>query len=92
MVNHPRGADATFAGHDHNYERLEVAGIPYFVVGTGGLGLREVAADPLPETKFRQDQKHGALLVIASSDGTITYEFWSPTAGKLDSATSKKAC
>lgn len=86
------GAEATFAGHDHHYERLEVSKIPYFVVGTSGLGLRAVAEDPLPETKYRQDQKHGAILVTASSDGTITYEFWSMDGVKMDTLTVKKPC
>jgi hypothetical protein len=83
------GAEATFAGHDHHYERLEVGGIPYFVIGTSGL---EFAPDPLPETKYRNDQKHGAILVTASSDGTITYEYWSLDGIKLDSLSLKKSC
>jgi hypothetical protein len=86
------GAEATFAGHDHNYERLVVNGIPYFVVGTGGLGLRAFPGAPLPETRFRDDEAHGAMLVTASSDGTITYEFWSTAGVKLDTYTVKKPC
>jgi hypothetical protein len=86
------GAEATFAGHDHDYERLEVSGIPYFVIGSSGLGLRPFPGGPLPETRFRDAEHHGAILVTASSDGTITYEFWSPTAGKLDSASYKRTC
>ncbi len=87
------GAEATFAGHDHNYERLEVSGIPYFVAGTGGLGLRPFPGAPLPETKFRDDKAHGAMLITATSDGTITYEFWSTGGVKLDSLTvSKPSC
>lgn len=31
--------DAVFNGHDHHYERSEVSGIPYFVVGGGGAPL-----------------------------------------------------
>ncbi len=30
------GVDVVIAGHDHTYERLEVAGLPYFVNGLGG--------------------------------------------------------
>jgi hypothetical protein len=86
------GAEATFAGHDHDYERLEVSGIPYFVVGTGGLGLRPFPGAPLPETKFRNDTAHGAMLITASSNGTITYEFWSTAGVKLDSLTVTKSC
>jgi tartrate-resistant acid phosphatase type 5 len=86
------GAEATFAGHDHDYERLEVSGIPYFVTGTGGLGLRKFPGAPLPETKFRNDTAHGAMLITASSNGTITYEFWSTAGAKLDSLTVTKTC
>jgi hypothetical protein len=86
------GAEATFAGHDHNYERLDVGGIPYFVAGMSGLGLRPFPGGPLPETKFRDDQSHGAILVTASSNGTITYEFWTAAGAKLDSYTMTKRC
>jgi hypothetical protein len=86
------GAEATFAGHDHNYERLDVDGIPYFVVGMGGLGLRAFPGAPLPETKFRDDKSHGAVLITATSNGTITYEFWSTKGVKLDSYTVNKRC
>jgi tartrate-resistant acid phosphatase type 5 len=86
------GAEATFAGHDHDYERLEVDGIPYFVVGTGGLGLRPFPGAPLPETRFRNDQEHGAMLITASSSGTIVYEFWTTAGQKLDSLTVTKRC
>jgi tartrate-resistant acid phosphatase type 5 len=86
------GAEATLAGHEHDYERLEVYGIPYFVVGTGGMGLRPFPSDPLPQTKARNADVHGALLVTAASDGTITFEFWSVAGAKLDSHTIRKAC
>lgn len=34
------GVDMVFAGHEHNYERLTVDGIPYVVAGNSGAGLR----------------------------------------------------
>ena len=33
------GADAVISGHDHDYERLSINGIPYFVDGLGGSSL-----------------------------------------------------
>lgn len=30
------GADLVFAGHDHDYERIEVDGLPFIVAGLGG--------------------------------------------------------
>jgi hypothetical protein len=86
------GAEAVFAGHDHDYERLEVSGIPYFVAGMGGLGLRDFPGGPLPETRFRNADKHGAIFITATSAGTITYEFWTTAGTKLDPLTVTKRC
>jgi hypothetical protein len=85
------GAEGILAGHDHDYERFQVGAIPYFVNGLGGAGIYPFASDPLPETKFRYDAKHGAMLVTATATG-VTYEFWSYDGVKVDSYTQAKAC
>jgi hypothetical protein len=45
----------------------------------------------LPETKFRDADTYGAMLITASTSG-ITFEFWSQDGKKLDSHTVPKAC
>ena len=45
----------------------------------------------LPETKFRYDAKHGAMLITATTTG-ITFEFWSYDGQKIDSITVPKTC
>ena len=68
------GADAVLSGHDHSYERLEVDGIPYFVVGSSGTFLRPFGP-ALPETVIRDDTQHGALFYDASCHSlTFTYK------------------
>src|SRR5205814_10469991 len=42
------GATAVISGHDHDYERFNINGIPYFVDGTGGAGLTGFLSGPLP--------------------------------------------
>jgi hypothetical protein len=85
------GADAVLSGDDHDYERFQVGGIPYFVVGLGGAGIYHFTRDPLPETRFRYDEKHGAMLISATATG-ITFEFWSHDGQKIDSHSVPKAC
>jgi hypothetical protein len=85
------GAEAVLAGHDHHYERFQVGGIPYFVVGTGGAGRKPFDKPALPETKFRDADTYGAMLITASSTG-ITFEFWSQDGKKLDTLTVPKTC
>jgi tartrate-resistant acid phosphatase type 5 len=41
------GATAVLAGHDHDYERLTVGGLPYFVNGLGGEGQVAFTGPPL---------------------------------------------
>jgi hypothetical protein len=56
------GVHAVFAGHDHNYERLIVGGLVYFVNGSGGKSLRNVG-NPISYSEFIYDDQHGAQLV-----------------------------
>ena len=46
---HTYNVSANFAGHVHNYERLNVSGIPYFIVGIGGGECQDMGStDPRP--------------------------------------------
>jgi tartrate-resistant acid phosphatase type 5 len=85
------GAEGVLAGHDHDYERFQVGGIPYFVVGTAGAGLRPFVASALPETKYRNADTYGAMLITATATG-ITFDFWSRDGQKLDSLSVPKTC
>jgi hypothetical protein len=67
------GADAVLSGYFHVYERLLVDGLPYFVNGMGGAyisGFGEID----PNSRFRYDEMHGALLVDAD-DAAIKFRF-----------------
>ena len=76
------GADAVLAGHEHNYERLLVDGLPYFVNGVGGGGLYNFGT-PLPESQFRYTGNYGAMLVTAS-ETDLHFEFYNRTGTLLD--------
>ena len=46
---HAYNISANFAGHVHNYERLNVSGIPYFIVGIGGGECQDMnSTNPYP--------------------------------------------
>ncbi len=76
------GADAVLAGHEHNYERLLVDGLPYFVNGVGGGGLYNFGT-PLPESQFRYTGNYGAMLVTAS-ETDLRFEFYNRTGTLID--------
>jgi hypothetical protein len=40
---HKYGISANFVGHTHTYQRYDISGIPYFVVGNGGAPTGEVS-------------------------------------------------
>lgn len=61
------GAHAVLTGHDHDYERLEVGGIPYVVDGFGGAESYPFGAI-LPESLVRFTGGFGAVLVEVSPD------------------------
>lgn len=68
------GATATFAGHDHTYERLRVGNIPYFVNGRGGKSLYPFV-NIAPESQFRYNADYGAMLVTATNR-FILFQFY----------------
>ena len=78
----PWGADAVFAGHDHTYERLDVAGTPYFVTGLGGRSIYGFDL-ALPETDFRYNNDYGTVLARACEVG-MEFEFFSVSGGRID--------
>lgn len=58
------GADAVISGHAHDYERLSVDDIPYFVIGIGGNSLRGFDV-PLAESVVRYNSDFGAMRISA---------------------------
>jgi hypothetical protein len=79
------GADLVIAGHDHDYERLVVDGLPYLVAGTGGAGLRPFSLEEVGAQRGHADA-HGALLASAD-DERLTLEFWSQGGALVDRVT-----
>ena len=81
---HTYNISANFAGHTHNYQRYNVSGIPYFIVGNGG-----GPCDPLNSTdpksiwyKFGLSMQLGYLKVyVDPANNTATA--WEITVGKL---------
>lgn len=85
------GADATFSGHNHVYERVMQQNMPHFVNGLGG-GSRYAFADTVAEgSAARYNADHGAMLVEAIG-GNITFQFVTRTGEVIDSYNLEKAC
>ena len=79
------GADAVLAGHNHHYERLQVNGLRYFVVGTGGASLYS-ALPQHPQSQFAYDEDYGALLIEAD-ETQVKFSFYQRTGALLDTIT-----
>jgi hypothetical protein len=62
------GAHAVICGHGHNYERLEVNGLPYIVCGLGGATIRGFAPTPVAGSQFRYNALNGTLWLAARND------------------------
>jgi hypothetical protein len=84
------GAQALLLGHDHVYERLDDRGLPLFVSGLGGAEAYPFKA-PLPESRLRWNQRHGALLVTVGPERT-SFDFWSTAGEHVDSFALEGAC
>jgi titin len=79
------GASAVIAGHEHNYERLNVNGMPYFVDGLGGASIYPFGT-PLSTSQVRYNADYGAMLVTATPS-QITFQFINEAGSLIDSYT-----
>ncbi len=84
------GADTVLTGHDHDYERVDVNGLPYFVNGVGGSTLRDFLI-PVAGSQLRYKDNYGAMLVTASPT-TITYQFVITDGTVIDTYTQTGGC
>jgi tartrate-resistant acid phosphatase type 5 len=74
------GADLVLAGHEHQYERLQVGRTAYVVDGAGGKDLYPFGT-PLPGSRSRFDAGYGALF-LSATPRQLTGEFWT-SGGRL---------
>jgi tartrate-resistant acid phosphatase type 5 len=79
------GATAVLAGHDHEYERIILNGLPYFVNGLGGKTVYSFGA-PIPGSIVRYNGDYGAMLVD-STPLTITFRFITRSGMPVDTFT-----
>lgn len=76
------GVDIILVGHDHNYQRWDLDGLAYFVVGTGG---REEYGFTRDDSRVRaaSDDVEGALELELQDDGA-RFRFHALEEGVLD--------
>jgi hypothetical protein len=79
------GASAVFSGHDHDYERLSVGGLTYFVNGLGGQSIFEMQS-PVPGSRVRYNVDYGAMRVTTSDD-SATFQFVARSGQVVDTYT-----
>jgi tartrate-resistant acid phosphatase type 5 len=79
------GADLVLAGHDHDYERMVVDGLPYLVVGTGGAALRDFETEEVGSQRGHADT-FGALRIEATAK-SMTLDFVSSAGARIDRLT-----
>ncbi|MEO6598670.1 MAG: metallophosphoesterase [Polyangiaceae bacterium] len=65
------GASVVFSGHDHTYERFDVAGFPYLVNGVGGQDLYQLVT-PLPGSVVRHADVHGLVFVTVTATELVS--------------------
>lgn len=83
------GASAVLSGNDHNYERIMVDGIPYFVNGLGGGRIYEFGDEEMEGSAVKFNGDHGAMLVEADAT-TLRFQFITRTGEVVDDYTMTK--
>ncbi len=69
------GATAVLSGHDHDYERLSVGGLTYFVDGVGGAELTPLVNIDPSVSKYQLAGSYGAMQVNVSGTA-MTFDFY----------------
>jgi len=80
------GADVVLAGHDHDYERLNVDGLTYIVCGLGGAATYPILDVRVPGSQFAFTGSFGAGRVTATAT-TLQFEFIGTDGKLLDQVT-----
>lgn len=74
--------DAVVSGHSHNYERLEVDGLPYIVNGLGG-AAKIGFGTPSEYSLVRYSDKYGAIKASVTCD-SLALEFFNTDGDVVD--------
>jgi hypothetical protein len=69
------GATAVLSGHDHDYERLNVDGLTYFVNGVGGAELSPLVSIDPGVSQYQLAGSFGAMQVNVSGTA-MTFDFY----------------
>lgn len=88
-IRHPFkswGADVVLSGHQHNYERLSVDGIPYIVNGPAGATTGGGWGSIDSRSLVRYNTEDGAMR-IDSSDTSLNLRFYNRFGTEIDSVT-----
>jgi tartrate-resistant acid phosphatase type 5 len=85
------GADLVLSGHQHQYERLIIDGIPYVIDGLGGALNRFKFEAPAPGSLVRYNDQFGALFAEVT-DNQIYFRFRNVQNDVIDAFTIDKVC
>jgi tartrate-resistant acid phosphatase type 5 len=78
------GASVVLTGHDHDYERLQVDSLWYFVNGLGGRSIYRSTRSRLPQSQMFYNGDYGAMLLNATPD-SLTLQFFTQKEVLIDS-------
>lgn len=78
------GVDLVLSAHAHNYERLEVNGLPYIVCGLGGNPKRGFISPALAGSQYRYSATNGCLWVTAR-ENVLQTSLYSVAGTQIDS-------
>ena len=80
------GADVVLSGHDHVYERLNLGGLTYLIVGASGNPNLYAFKEPRRGSQVRYNDDYGALRAEATPT-ELTFTFITRTGEVIDTVT-----
>ena len=69
------GVDATFAGHNHNMQAMDVNGLPVFVRGASGNGLYGISGAPSGATGLFSNASANGFSIVDATESSLRVRF-----------------
>jgi hypothetical protein len=86
------GVDLVLQGHVHNYERLNVNGLPVVTTGAGGGGLHQNKTITAPESQFWYAANYGFNYGVVNDTDLILKFYSIDQTDPIDTLTIHKDC
>lgn len=80
------GVDAVISGHNHNMQRMDAGGLPYYVIGSSGGNLYTIYGPPTDATGLFSNHTALGFLLVEACQAWARFQFIDSNGNVLDTS------